>query len=457
MKKMIGFLAILISFQSVQAQDFEKVKNSILVTKFENAKLEYEKILTKKPTLKTSSEAAYWKSRIYSGINKDSSLLKKFPDAFEQIKTALEEYIKADPALAIAKENGQDPFFDVYVKSFKEGVVAFNAKNWKVAAAYFDQAVLYSDIIFAKGWASTKQKFDTTSIMYAGYSHQNAGNVEETMGYYKRLIDSKITSQDLIEVYRYMLVQLIAKKDKITFDTYYQIAENAYPKDSWEDFKSEYIDKNLNMEEKVKLFDEITANGKISEIELQMFGDMFMSGRNAEGISAENNEKYILKAADAYKRAYSMNNKNYAAAFNVGISYYNQYTILDEKYSDNIRALQSLNSNKPAPPKDPKKKATLDAQFKLQVDSIKKLNTALDLPIKEKVDAAIEWIEKAFSVIKDKEKLDRSEKNVASRSVDFLATLYGFKRDKTRGKDQKASDEYDAKYNAYDKLHDKYQ
>jgi len=457
MKKMIGFLAILISFQSVQAQEFEKVKNSILVTKFENAKLEYEKILTKKPTLKSTAEAAYWKSRIYSGINKDSVLVKKYPDAFEQIKTSLDEYVKADATLAIAKENGQDPFFDVYVKSFKDGVVSFNTKNWKSASANFDLAVIYSDIVFAHGWATSKQKFDTTSIMYAGYSNQNAGNVDATIGYYKRLIDSKISTPELIEVYRFLLLQLTIKKDKAAFDAYYKISEEAYPKESWVDYKTEYIEKNLSMEEKVKLYDEVSATGKISEIELQMFGDMFMTGRNAEGISAENSEKYILKAAEAYKKAYVMNNKNYAAAFNVGISYYNQYTMLDEKYSNNIRALQTLNSNKPAPSKDPKKKAIMDAQFKAQQDSIKKLNTILDVPIKEKVDAAVEWIEKSFDVIKDKEKLDRSEKNVAARAVDFLATLYGFKRDKTRGKDQKASDEFDAKYNAYDKLHDKYQ
>ena len=440
MKKMIGFLAILISLQSVQAQEFEKVKNSILVSKFENAKLEYEKILTKKPTLKTTAEASYWKSRVYSGINKDSVLVKKYPDAYDQIKTSLDEYVKGDPTLAIAKENGQDPFFDVYIKGFKDGVAGFNTKNWKVASTNFDQAVFYSDIIFSNGWATSKQKFDTTSLMYAGYSNQNAGNVDATIAYYKRLIDSKITTPELIEVYRYLLLQLTIKKDKTAFDTYFKISEEAYPKESWVDYKSEYIEKNLSMEEKVKLYDEVSATGKMTELELQMFGDMFMTGRSAEGISSENSEKYILKAADAYKKAYGINNKNYAAAFNVGISYYNQYTILDDKYSDNIRALQTLNSNKPAPSKDPKKKAAMDAQFKSQHDSIKKLNTILDVPIKEKVDAAVEWIEKSFAVIKDKEKLDRSEKNVAARAVDFLATLYGFKRDKTRGKDQKASD-----------------
>jgi len=404
MKKIIGAFVILLSFQSIQAQDFEKVKTSILITKFENAKSEFEKILTKKPTLKETAEAYYWKSRIYSGINKETSLAAKYPDAFDQIKSALDEYIKADKTLAIAKENGQDPFFDVYVKSFKDGVSAFNTKNWKVAAQNFDQAVYYSDIVFTQGWASSKQKFDTTSIIYAGYANQNAGNIDPTIVYYRRLVDSKITTPELIEVYRFLLLQLTLKKDKVNFDTYYAIAEAAYPKESWVEYKTEYIDKNLNTEEKIKLYDQTVATGKLTELELQMYGDMFMAGKNADGVNAEKGDYYISKAAEAYKKAFSMNTKNFAAAFNVGISYYNQFTILDEKAGDNIRALQNLNANKPAAPKDPKKKIAMEAQFKAQQDSIKKLNVVLEAPIKEKVDAAVEWIEKAFAVIKDKDK-----------------------------------------------------
>ena len=87
---------------------------------------------------------------------------------------------------------------------------------------------------------------------------------------------------------------------------------------------------------------------------------------------------------------------------------------------------------------------------------IKKLNVVLDGPIQDKVDMAIEWVTKAFNVIKDKETLVRAEKNVAARSVDFLTTLYGFKRDKARSKDPKASDAYDVLYKKYDDLHDKY-
>jgi len=205
------------------------------------------------------------------------------------------------------------------------------------------------------------------------------------------------------------------------------------------------------------MFDKLVAGGTISELECQMFGDMFMAGKSAEGVSQDNADKYTSKASEAYKKAYTMNTKNYAAAFNAGISYYNAYAVLDEKVSVNIKALQTINSTKPVAPKDPKKKAAFDAFYKAKIDSVRKINTSLEAPIKENVDAAIEWIDKAYNVIKDKEKLERSEKNVALRSVDFLATLYAYKRDKVRGKDQKAYDELDAKFNIYDLLHDKYQ
>lgn len=453
MKKLL-ILSLLFVTQSLLAQDFDKVKTELLLGKVDDAKADYDKILSKKANLATTAAAFYWKSKIYSAYHKDAV---KYPNAYNELKNALDEYIKADASLQLAKDNGQEPFFDVYIRSFKGGVDSFNIKNWKGASAHFSNAVKYSDIIFTQGWASSKQKFDTTAIIYAGYSNQNAGNIDETLNFYQRLADNKVNNPELADAYRYILIQLTNKKDKTNFDKYLAMSNAAYPNESWVEYGTDYIDKNLNMDEKVAMFDQLMAGGKISEIECQMFGDMFMSGKSAEGVSQVNSEKYIGKAAEAYKKAYAMNDKNFAAAFNVGISYYNQFTVLDEKVADNIKALQAINANKPAAPKDPKKKAAFDAFYKAQQDSVRKINTGLEAPIKEKVDGAIEWIDKAYNIIKNKEKLERGEKNVASRSVDFLATLYAYKRDKARGKDQKAFDEFDAKFNIYDKLHDKYQ
>lgn len=452
MKNLIGFLLLIIAFQA-NAQDFNKVKNSLIINQYESAKTEYDKLIAKKPNLATTAEGYYWKTRIYSGFTKDP----KNTTAFADLKNAIDAYITADASTnyAIAKENGPEPFFDLYLNNFKKGVAAFNEKNWKEASSEFDQAVKYSDIIFTQGWASSKQKFDTTSLMYAGFSNQNANNVDQTMIHYKRLVDAKINTPELQDIYKYILLQYVNTKDKANFDAFLKITEAAYPEENWFDYKSEYIEKNYTLQEKIKLYDEQVANNSITEVESLMFGDAFISAKS-ESETSENNDLYIAKAADAYQKAYSLNNKNFAAAFNAGIAYYNQFTALEEKVSANIKALQNLNANKPAAPKDPKKKLAFDAAFKAQVDSIKKLNVALEAPIKTNVDAAIEWIEKAFNAVKNKEKLERVEKNVASRSVDFLATLYQSKRDKARGKDQKAYDAYDLKFNEYDQLHDKY-
>jgi len=457
MKKIIGLLCLLTFTQMSFAQDFKKVQGILLLKKFDAAKIEYDKAVTKNASLATTTDGVYIKAVIYDGLAKDSTTSKKYPNAFDIMRSAIEQYMKMDTSFKVAVEYGQDPFFTIYFKAFKDGVAGFSSKDWKQSAENFDEAVRLSDIIFSKGWANAKQKFDTTSLMYAGYAHQNAGNKAICAAYYKRLIDAKINSSELIDAYRYLLVYYIDTKDKSGFDNYYKITQAAYPAENWFEYKTDYIDKHYTMEEKIASYNEMIADGSITEFACQMFGDMFMAGKSIEGISLELSNSYLLNAQDAYKKAFSMNAKNYAAAFNAGISYYNQFSVLDDKVAENIRSLQSLNTNRPAPSKDPKKKLLEDTKFKASIDSVKKLNVALEQPILAKVDAAIEWIEKAYNDLKDQEKFTKPEKNVISRSVDFLATLYIYKRDKSRGKDQKAYDDYDAKYNFYDKLHDKYQ
>jgi len=454
MKKWIGAMFLATLIQTASAQDFKKVETSLLLNNYEQAKSEYEKAVAKKASLETTAEGYYWKSKIYTGLAKDPAA--KYPDAAEKLYKSLEDYIKADPEFALAVKSGQEPFFEVYMRSFKDGVAAFGEKKWKDAATNFDRGVVLSDIIFSKGWSTNKQPFDTTTLMYAGYSNQNAGNDETTIKHYTRMMDANIKSADVIDIYKYVLIKAAEKKDKALFDKYYAVSERNYPNEKWFEFRADYIDKNYTPEEKVASFEAQIAANNLNETECQMYGDMFMASRNIDGISDEKANYFLDKAADAYMRAYKLNNQNFAAAFNVGISYYNQYTVLDDQVGNNIRALQQLNANKPPAPKDPKKKLAFDAKFKAQQDSIKKLNVVLDAPMKAKVDQAIEWIENAFNIIKDKETLTRSEKNVAARSVDFLATLYTAKRDKNRA-NQKLYDELDAKFKKYDELHDKYQ
>lgn len=51
MKKLMGVLIILFVAQNLLAQDFDKVKTDLLLSKVDDAKADYDKILAKKPIL----------------------------------------------------------------------------------------------------------------------------------------------------------------------------------------------------------------------------------------------------------------------------------------------------------------------------------------------------------------------------------------------------------------------
>lgn len=456
MKKILGVLTLICLTTIVNAQDFKKVQASLLINQVDAAKAELEKVIAKKPALATTPEALYFKAKIYSVLAKDAV---KNPNAVNDEKAALDAYITSEDAskgFPVAKENGSEPFFDLYLKNFKDGVTSFNDKKYPAAGTQFEQAVYYSDFIFANGWSSSKQKFDTISIMYAGFAYQNAKNEDKAIALHSRLIKEGVNTKEAIDAYKFALYYYVTHKQKENFDATLASSKKAYAKEDWSDYEFDYIDKNFSLEEKAKLYDEKVAANSLTETDCLRFGDAFIGANSKDDQDPKMVEKFSNKAIDAYKRAYTFNSKNATVAFNAGIAFYNQYNAIDDQVSKNIKALQTLNANKPVAPKDPKKKIAFEASFKAQQDSIKKLNVALDPSIKEKVDGAIEWMEKAYNGLKDKDKLERVEKNVMGRTVDILATLYSIKRDKARGKDQKAFDELDAKFNVFDKLHDKY-
>jgi len=115
MKKWIGAMFLMTLMQTAFAQDFKKVETSLLLNNFEAAKTEYEKVVAKKPSLETTAEGYYWKSKIYTGLSKDPA--SKYPDATEKLFTIIQDYIKADPEFTIATKNGQETFLrSVYQK-----------------------------------------------------------------------------------------------------------------------------------------------------------------------------------------------------------------------------------------------------------------------------------------------------------------------------------------------------
>jgi hypothetical protein len=432
------------------AQDFKKVQTFALLGKIEEAKTENDKLMAD-PKNQAKSEGWYWKSRLNAALAKGEATKAKFPNAFKDADEATKKYVSLDPSFAIVKEKGADGFFDMYGMNFNAGLADFTAKLWPKAVEDFEAAVYYSDFIFQNKWANLKAIFDTTSILYAAYSNQNAQKMDRASIYYSRLAEAKSTGENFQEIYKFLADHATKKKDEDSFYKALNLGKEVYPKENWDDYEVEYIDENFTLAQKTEFYDKGDVAATLSEMQYLHFGDVFVNVRHKEKDSTLF-DRYTTKGVESFKKAYAKNDKSSLAAYNVAVIHYNYFNVADDKYGENIRSLQQLNANR-STDKDPKKKAAADAKLKEQTDAIKKANIEVDKVAQDNIDIAIEWLNKTYTILKDKNPRTNTEKGVINKSVDFLANLYSYKMNKVRGKDPKAFDAFEAKYKEFDALH----
>jgi len=441
----------------VKAQDFTKVKNASLIGHVEDSKTEIDK-LASDPKAQAKPDFWMWKAKIYAGLYKDDKFRAKYPGSEAIASEAFNKYVSLDTSMKIAKENGgQDAAFDLYSTSFNQGIRTFNAKKWDSSLYYFKYSVEYSDVIFKNKWSSNNMAFDTTSILYAGYSGQNAKKMDEAYYYYSRLVNSRVSGDGYTDIYRFVLVTSSDKKDSVSFFKYYPIAQQVYPKENWFEYEIDFISKYYDLAGKTALYDREDAAGNLTAIKYLHFGDMFVNLSKEDKDSLQNDKikiiAYQAKGRDAFKKAFYKDTTNPIAAFNAGVIHYNEYQSYDDSVRVLRKSLQEINAKKPVE-KDPKKKAAIEAQYKDLTDPVKKLLTAIEGPMQASGDSSILWLEKCYNLLKDKHPKANYEKSSFVKSVDFLANLYSDKRDKLRGKDPKGYDAMDAKFKFYDGLHD---
>jgi hypothetical protein len=454
MKRFLLLMVLAASFQMATAQDFKKVQIAVTLKKFEDAKTEIDK-LASDPKAQGKPEFYFWKGTINAELAKDPKTKDKYPNAYKDAADALKKYGESDPTFAIAKANSSDAYFAMYSAAYAQGINAFNGKNWLEAAGAFESAIGYLNTIIVNKWTNANIAFDTTAVLYTAFAYYNAKQMDDAAKYYKMLADAKVGGENFLDVYKFLAVHYTSKKDEAQFTKYLNIGRELYPKEAWDEYEIDYMDKNLSLEEKNAAYDKQDAAGTLSEMKYLQFGDVFIKAKNSEKLDSAQQLKYSLKAADAFKKAYGKNPQNAIAAFNVGVIYYNHYVEYDDQYAANIRAMQALNADRVVE-KDPKKKAAADAALKAKTDPLKEANSKLEKPLMENLDVSVEWLEKAYTILKDKSTRTNTEKSVINKSVDFLANLYAYKRDRSRGKDNAAFDKYDAKYKEFDALHSKF-
>ena len=176
MKKILLLVTMVAFIQISRAQDFSKVRTSVLLPgQLENAKTEIDKLMAD-PKAQAKPEGWLWEAKVYSGIYADDKLRAKYPGSEKTANDAFQKYVQGDPTYKILKDNGLQTFAgEMYSTSFGQGVKAYNAKAWDSATYYFTYTVKYSDLIFKNKWGrDSTMVMDTTSVLYAGISAEKA-------------------------------------------------------------------------------------------------------------------------------------------------------------------------------------------------------------------------------------------------------------------------------------------
>ena len=234
MKKLLLLAMLAATIQFVNAQDFTKVKTAYLINKFEEAKNEIDKV-TADPKSLGKAETWYWKSMVYAGLSKDAAMRTKYPNLLKDADDAFKKYIELDPGFAQVKDKGAQGFFDIYATSYNGGIKVFNEKKWDEAGKLFESAIYYIDMILKNKWTSASIAFDTSTVLYAAYSFQNAANdskldeaakaakLDQAAKYYRVLADNKVAGKDYVDVYKFLMSHYTATKNNELFKKYVAI------------------------------------------------------------------------------------------------------------------------------------------------------------------------------------------------------------------------------------------
>ncbi|MFX5756895.1 hypothetical protein ABTE27_23380, partial [Acinetobacter baumannii] len=80
-----------------------------------------------------------------------------------------------------------------------------------------------------------------------GYCYQQAKKDELAYKNYKRLADKKVSGNDDYKiVYSFLLLNDIKTKNKAEFDDFLKTAKSIFPKENWDQYEAEYVDKNFS-------------------------------------------------------------------------------------------------------------------------------------------------------------------------------------------------------------------
>jgi hypothetical protein len=275
---------------------------------------------------------------------------------------------------------------------------------------------------------------DTATVLYTAYAAQNAKELDSAAKYYSMLADVKVSGPDYEDIYKYLVQYYSEKKDDANFKKYLAEAKELYPNDNslWTQYEMGNLTENADLPKLLAQYQQDVAAGSMNEAKYASYGEAFATTDKEQLDKLDSTQKMNLKfaAAQAFAKAYELNDTAGLYAFNTGVIYYSIYSELDDRYNANRGESAALKTKR-------SEIAKQEATY---------------------ADTASQWLEKAYNTLKAKQGRSKSETISLNRAVDYLANINYWQRDQTKTNgNSKDYDKYDALYKKYDAEHNTYQ
>jgi hypothetical protein len=407
MKKISFFAAALLLINAVFAQSLDDIKKYVLLNQTKPAKEAVDKYLAVEKNA-VKPDGWYYKGYAYDLSSKDSALTMEQATALKNESfEAMKKYFQLDPKAPLSAEQNNSILYDLYVGYSSElGVKAYTQKNYAAAHDYFKKALEVHDFVFSKNLAGANNyKFaamDTTLILYAAITANDAKNKDDAAVFYKKLTDANIADTQYVDAYQYLAEYYKTKKDEAAFTEIIDKAKKLYPKNS-EYWTAMEIEQATDGIEKPQIFDKY------------------------EGLLAKHPDNYVLffnYSVELYKYIYSdeMKTANTSPYKEKLTKALNQAIILKSTPEANFLMANYLYNNSIDVSEEARKlkgpkPADLKAKKELEALSAKQVNDA------------IPFAEKVISLYADNTKPKSSEKVNYRQSLSILKNIYEVKKD----------------------------
>jgi hypothetical protein len=421
MKKLF-LLPVMISMGLMAiAQNYEQVRNLVLLTQYQKAREELDKAWTNSK-FTSKPEAYILKTFVYASMAMDPKLKgsDQFYSLLNDADAAYRKYKEMDPSLVMVTDQiYQNGPINLYSAYYTAGYDDYVSKKWESGFTHLKKAIEYSDLLIEKKLLTAA--IDTNLLILTGITAENGGHKDDAAKYYSCLADKKITGDGFESVYRFLVDHYFRKKDMVAFEKYKAIGTELYPKSDYftfdkVDFAVGLVD---NFRAKLKAIEEVLPSEPNSFKVHEVLGEIIYDTLNSkdENVPLPSDSVELEKKMDAaFRKAGSLKPESENSWLYLGDHYINKAVKVDAEIT--AFAAEMKTRTKPGQPNSKEDIAKRDALDKKYADAL---------------EMAREPYENACNIFNTKattnnDSLKIQEKAQYKKAASYLADIYAFKK-----------------------------